>query len=126
MLRLFKAFSAQPRLAVVTRTLWLALPDMAHFFIVFFTIICTYAVMGVLLFGRDFEDFANFGRAVIACFRALMADFEWDALKQVGRPEAFVWFLTFMVLIVLVMLNMLLAIIMDTYAVVKSQLGEAN
>merc|ERR1711976_1004641 len=49
--RLFKAFSAQPRLAIVTRTLSVAAVDVAHFLIVFMAIFTTFTVMGMITFG---------------------------------------------------------------------------
>jgi hypothetical protein len=53
-----------------------------------------------------------------------MGDFDWDEMRRIGRLEAWIWFLTFMLLVNLIMLNMLVAIIMDVYAEVKSALPE--
>merc|ERR1712196_421795 len=52
MMRLFKSFAAQGRLAVVTRTLSGASTDMIHFFIVFFSVFFCMVVNSVLIFGQ--------------------------------------------------------------------------
>mmetsp|Transcript_83569 Transcript_83569/g.190643 ORF Transcript_83569/g.190643 Transcript_83569/m.190643 type:complete len:854 (-) Transcript_83569:211-2772(-) len=121
MVRLFEAFGAQPRLAVLTKTLKLAATDLFHFGIVFLATFGSYAVMAHALFGRDLHDFATMPRSFQTCFLVLMGDFDLREMMQVGRSVAFMWFLSFMCLVLLVMLNMLLAIIMDTYTNVKGQ-----
>ncbi|CAJ1456645.1 unnamed protein product [Effrenium voratum] len=72
--RLLKSFDAQPRLAVVTKTLYTAWKDLLHFFIVFFSVYFCLAVNSVLVFGQDMEHFATLDRGVIACFRAMFGD----------------------------------------------------
>lgn len=125
-LRMFKAFDAQPRLALVTRTLSHAAVDIAHFGIVFAAIFLTYAVTSTALFGQDMAEFSTFGRSCHSCFRALMGDSDADAMNEVGRPMAFIWYWSFHILIVLILLNMLLAIIMDTYSEVKDGISSTT
>lgn len=126
MLRLFKAFDAQPRLALVTRTLSSASVDVAHFSIVFLTIFLTYVMMGTGLFGRHLDDFSTFARSLNTCFVMLMGDFDAPSLWATGRPMAAVWFWSFHLIIILLLLNMLLAIIMDTYSDVKTSMGNTD
>jgi len=124
--RLFKAFSSQPRLSLVTRTLASARVDLLHFLVVFCCIFFTYAIQGVILFGREVDGFTTLTRACISCFRTMMGDFEWEELSQIGRIEAGIWFMTFMMIIVMLMLNMLLAIVMDAYSEQKAATGDAE
>lgn len=49
--RLFKGFSAQPRLGLVTNTIWRAGSDILHFLVVFVSVFVAFAVGGVMLFG---------------------------------------------------------------------------
>jgi len=125
MLRLFKAYSAQPRLAMVTATIGKGATDMFHFAFVFMTIFITYMIGAMIGFGKEFDAFATPGRAACRCFNVLMGDLGWDDLQIAGRFSAFLWMSQFMVLIYLVLLNMLLAIIMDTYSKVKESIGES-
>eukprot|EP00746_Dinoflagellata_sp_MGD_P162963 gnl/MRDRNA2_/MRDRNA2_90744_c0_seq1.p1 gnl/MRDRNA2_/MRDRNA2_90744_c0~~gnl/MRDRNA2_/MRDRNA2_90744_c0_seq1.p1 ORF type:complete len:1192 (-),score=272.92 gnl/MRDRNA2_/MRDRNA2_90744_c0_seq1:74-3649(-) len=125
-LRLFKAFAAQPRLAVVTKTLSQSGVDLVHFLLVFMSVFITYAISGVLLFGREIDGFTTFPRAINTSFRCMMGDFDWEELSVVGRMDAGIWFWTFEVVVVLLMLNMLMAIVMDAYGEVKANVGNAD
>jgi len=127
MLRLFKAFSAQPRLAIVTQTMAEASNDLAHFGIVFFSIFFVYVAMGMAFFGREVPAFSSFDRAVLSLFRALMGDFSVEDMEASGRDIAFVFFGSYMAIAVMLLLNMLIAIIMDVYATVanRSRNGES-
>jgi len=120
--RLLKSFDAQPRLAVVTKTLYTAWKDLLHFFIVFFSVYFCLAVNSVLVFGQDMEHFATLDRGVIACFRAMFGDWDWPRMQTigVGRVVAALWIWLFVVLVVVLLLNMMLAILLDSYSDVKS------
>eukprot|EP00931_Biecheleriopsis_adriatica_P050012 TRINITY_DN28942_c0_g1_i1.p1 TRINITY_DN28942_c0_g1~~TRINITY_DN28942_c0_g1_i1.p1 ORF type:complete len:906 (-),score=135.37 TRINITY_DN28942_c0_g1_i1:91-2778(-) len=126
MLRLFKSFEAQPRLAIVTATLKTAAPDLAHFFMVFFCVFVCFLVNSILFFGQDVEDFSTVDRATFTCFRAMFGDWDWAAMREIGYTKAAVWFWLFMLVMVLVLLNMLLAIIMDAYQVEKEKASDAT
>eukprot|EP00928_Gymnodinium_smaydae_P038534 TRINITY_DN26565_c0_g1_i2.p1 TRINITY_DN26565_c0_g1~~TRINITY_DN26565_c0_g1_i2.p1 ORF type:complete len:780 (-),score=170.06 TRINITY_DN26565_c0_g1_i2:238-2577(-) len=122
-LRFFKAFSMQPRLAVVTETLKSAAVDILHFGLIFFTVLMIYVISAMILFGQEITDFARFDRALTTTFRVLLGDFDWEEMNQIGRPQAAAWFWSLMILLNLIMLNMLLAIIMDVYSEVKGNIG---
>jgi len=124
MMRLFKSFDAQPRLAVVTRTIKDAAQDMLHFGIIFSSVFFCLCVNSVLLFGQDVEDFATLDRAVIHCFLFMFGDWDWGSMQEVQLLLAAMWFWVFILLIVIILLNMLLAILMDSYSVVKSETSE--
>jgi len=124
MLRLFKSFHAQPRLALVTRTLVECAVDIGHFGLIFCVIAITYTVGGICLFGQDLFYYANFPRALHSTFRMILGDSSWDDLSLVGEVPAGAYYWTFNILVVTVMLNMLLAIIMDAYSTVKESIGD--
>eukprot|EP00439_Symbiodinium_sp_Y106_P021595 s1942_g2.t1 len=100
MLRLLKSFDAQPRLAIITETLREASQEHTG---------C---------------DLGNFGRALHFAFRIVFDEFDdkhFKKLERVSRPAAYVWFTAFEVMVVIILLNMLLAIIMDNYMMVKKR-----
>ena len=119
LLRLFKSFAAQPRLAVVTDTIKLASQDLLHFGLVSAAVIACLCLNAVLLFGRDVEAFGNLPRSLHSSFRMLFGDWEWAPMEEVSRSGAYLWFTIFMVLVAIILLNMLLAIILDNYMDVK-------
>lgn len=121
--RFFKAFSLQPRLAMVTNTLSKAAVDITHFVVVFATVFAIFGFSAMILWGQELEEFANEMRSLQTLFRILLGDFDWEQLHNVGRPQAYLWFWTFVWLVNMVLLNMLLAIIMDVYTDVKAGIG---
>eukprot|EP00403_Amphidinium_massartii_P029866 CAMPEP_0178390556 /NCGR_PEP_ID=MMETSP0689_2-20121128/10708_1 /TAXON_ID=160604 /ORGANISM="Amphidinium massartii, Strain CS-259" /LENGTH=1012 /DNA_ID=CAMNT_0020011071 /DNA_START=36 /DNA_END=3074 /DNA_ORIENTATION=+ len=124
--RLFKAFHAQPRLALVTMTLRDCMQDLLHFLVVFICVFLGFVTSGLVLFGRDNDNFATFPRSCLACSRLLLGDIEWDELKVSSRLIAGLWIVAFFVVMVQLLLNMLLAVIMDSYSEVKEQAGSAR
>eukprot|EP00927_Polykrikos_kofoidii_P019342 TRINITY_DN19030_c0_g1_i2.p1 TRINITY_DN19030_c0_g1~~TRINITY_DN19030_c0_g1_i2.p1 ORF type:complete len:866 (-),score=138.98 TRINITY_DN19030_c0_g1_i2:486-3083(-) len=120
MLRLFKSFAAQPRLALVTATLQGSSTDMLHFGIVFFSVYVVMMVNSVLMFGQDLEDYATVARATHSCFLAIFGEWNWDLMGDIGMFKAAVWFWLFQLIMVLILLNMLLAIIMEAYSEVAA------
>jgi hypothetical protein len=119
MLRLFKSFAAQPRLAVITQTFVQAGSDIFHFAIVFLSVYICMCVNAVLFFGQDTQDFANFFRSFHTCFLVMMGDWDYEELVEVGRLKASVWFWMFQIIVVLVLQNIMLAILMEAYTRVK-------
>jgi len=122
MLRLFKAFQAQPRLATVAMTLYNSAGDLAHFGMVFLAAFFSFVFTAIALFGRELVEFAQFDRATMSLFRLLMGDFDYEAMQANDRAIAFCFMVTFQVTMFLIMLNMLVAIVMDVYAETKHQL----
>eukprot|EP00929_Paragymnodinium_shiwhaense_P057131 TRINITY_DN2858_c0_g2_i1.p1 TRINITY_DN2858_c0_g2~~TRINITY_DN2858_c0_g2_i1.p1 ORF type:complete len:904 (-),score=199.62 TRINITY_DN2858_c0_g2_i1:219-2930(-) len=125
MLRFFKAFEAQPRLAIVTHTVVGCSSDFIHFFIVFTSIFFSFTVSGMFLFGHRLMEWADPFLACTECLRILFGDFDWDELGEEYPLTAFLWFVGFMVLVFNIMFNMVLAIIMDTYGAVKTHTSTA-
>eukprot|EP00928_Gymnodinium_smaydae_P039981 TRINITY_DN27199_c0_g1_i1.p1 TRINITY_DN27199_c0_g1~~TRINITY_DN27199_c0_g1_i1.p1 ORF type:complete len:879 (+),score=153.07 TRINITY_DN27199_c0_g1_i1:105-2741(+) len=124
--RLFDSFSLQPRLGIVTKTIGAAMVDLFHFLIVFLSVLGVYCIFAVLLFGRALDGFVEFGRVIQSVFLSVLGLFDWNSLRKVGRVEAGLWFWTFMGVGSLILLNMLLAIIMESYATVKEETGNAR
>ena len=127
LLRLFKTFSLQPRLAVVTRTLWTSVEDLAHFGIIFLSVFVTFVFMAMGFFGRTVPGYSNFNIAFVTLFRALMGDLDFDAMEeQAGRIIAGIFHIAFMLTMLLILLNMLIAIIMDVYAMTKQTAAHSD
>lgn len=122
--RLFKSFNAQPRLAVLVRTMSRAANDLFHFGLVFFATLLSFTMIANALFARDIIKFRTFGRSFASCFEILLGEFDLSELQQAGRALATFWFISFQVCMALVMLNMLLAIVFDIYSEVKGETKE--
>jgi hypothetical protein len=123
-LRLFKTFSSQPRLAVVIECLNESLNDVFHFFVVFLTIFALWSIIGVITFGHSCQEFADFSSAFLTCLYLIMGEMDLETLEAAGGRFATAgWVISFFVMIVLLMLNMLLAIIFEKYSLVQGNVG---
>jgi len=83
----------------MTRTLAVAAVDIIHFGVVFMLVFVIHSIMGMILFGEELVEFANFGRAFTNTFRSLlgdpggqetMPDDEYPMARS-GRLEAALW-----------------------------------
>jgi hypothetical protein len=123
-LRLFKAFDSNPRLAQVTRTLSSCMVDLFHFSVVFFSIFYMYAVAGTIFFGHRMAEFVTVFRGIRTCYIILLGEVDWEPMvKSAGRVVAMTWFMSFTMIILFVMFNMLIGIIFSTYDEVRSAIG---
>lgn len=126
MLRFFKAFTGQPRIAVISHTLKLASLDLVHFACVFLVIFANFTLGGFILFGEQLYEWSEIGRAVHSTFGMTLGNFQYDRLHSVAPVSAAVWFWAYVLLALFVLLNVLIAIIMDHYLMVKSRIGDVG
>ncbi|KAL6749264.1 hypothetical protein V8C86DRAFT_2852326 [Haematococcus lacustris] len=126
--RVLKLMDFQPRLGVVTRSLWLAGPDLIHFAIVAGMVFVGYAMMAHLIFGNAIEKFQTFGDSVNTCFECLLGNIDVNAdLRALGGLQSVagaLFFWSFELLVYMVLLNFLLAIIVDAFSEVKEKTHE--
>jgi hypothetical protein len=118
--RFFKAFAAQPRLAVVAETLSSAQTDIIHLFIVLLTIIFAFVLAALIMFGGSLKEYSSITLSLMTSFEILLGAFDFDAIWKVNWIGAMVWFIMYQTILVLVLMNMLLAIVMDAYTEVKA------
>lgn len=113
--RFFESFQAQPRLAMVTKTLVLCATDLIHNMIIIMLCWFGYAVAGMFIFGRRMYNFSSFEMSVNTCFLVMLGDFDWEELSQEHPLTAALWFWTFGIFVSIIQLNMVMAVIMDVY-----------
>eukprot|EP00392_Amoebophrya_sp_AT5.2_P006944 g6956.t1 len=126
LLRLFKGFSSQPRLGVVTSTMVQAAGETLHFLVVFASVFFAYVLAGVVVFGRHLPEFGTLKASVTTCWRIVMGDLDYERIYHVAPVESAAFFFSFTLLVVMIMLNMLLAIVLDTYMSVKQNRSYAR
>eukprot|EP00929_Paragymnodinium_shiwhaense_P061028 TRINITY_DN30467_c0_g1_i1.p1 TRINITY_DN30467_c0_g1~~TRINITY_DN30467_c0_g1_i1.p1 ORF type:complete len:1197 (-),score=178.39 TRINITY_DN30467_c0_g1_i1:179-3769(-) len=117
----FKAFAAQPRMAVVTRALEKSIVDLLHFGLVFLSIFLAFAVAGGILWGMKLDYFATLTRAMLSVFLIMLGAFEYDELESAGRVEACIWFFSCQIGLGLLLLNLLLAMVLEAYTAVATE-----
>merc|ERR1712196_541146 len=103
--RFFECFKAQPRLAMVTGTIASAMVDLFHNLIVLFVFWMSYAIAGMLIFGKRVHKFSSLDLAINTCFLTMMGDFDFDEIGAEHPITAALWFWTFMVILSMIELN---------------------
>mmetsp|Transcript_66771 Transcript_66771/g.215188 ORF Transcript_66771/g.215188 Transcript_66771/m.215188 type:complete len:853 (-) Transcript_66771:86-2644(-) len=114
--RFLKSFAAQPKLASIVHTFAQAAPDIAHFLLVFVTLLSSFVISAMLLFGHRLANFSTIMMASQSCLLMLFGSMEYDELSDERPLVTMIWFFLFSISMVLIMLNMTLAIFMDVYA----------
>ncbi|TMW64089.1 hypothetical protein Poli38472_014206 [Pythium oligandrum] len=114
-------FRFHPRLNILTRTIANALHQFAAFFVVFIVIFMTFSVSGMVLFGDRVEDFSTLPRTFEACINMLFGNFDYSIIRNLQAPVGMLYYWAYMVVVCLVLLNMMLAIVLDSYAEVTEQ-----
>ena len=124
---LHQAWSFQPRFAVITDTLVIALPDMLNFFVVLFTVMMLLAMMGHVLMGDILQDFTTIGSTLGFMFTFLITGDLGDLGAAVsgrdGRERLFLtalsswaFHLVVFFLLLCVIFNFMLGILAYAYA----------
>lgn len=121
MIRFFKVFDGQPRLAVMSMTFGLCCTDLLYFFVIFMVI---FSVTSFLLFNSQLKPWRSIFLSFNECFKILMEDYPFAAMFRVHPFAASLWFWLFMTLVYIVVVNMLIAVILDTYTHAKELLGQ--
>lgn len=118
-LRFFKAFMAQPRLAVITRTILACAPQLLDFAVIFVVMVMSFTASGMFLFGHRMLTFSTLSLALQSSLQIIIGNFEFEELMDEYPETASIWFFSFIIVLALLMLNMSLAIVMDTYSSMK-------
>ena len=126
--RTLKMLNFQPRVGVVTRTLEEAAGDLVHFIIVFAIITVGYAIVGHLNFGHAIEGFSTIPLSMNTCAEMLLGEIGMNSelIEQsfIIPPLLFFWSYIFVAFFILI--NILLAIIIDSYAEVKKKADDTT
>jgi hypothetical protein len=115
LMRFFKAFRGQPRLAVITRTFVIAGVDISHFLLVYFSILFAFVASAVFLFGQHVNRYHDWAQACGWCFWSLTGEFFWQEVHEENPTMAIVWWWSFLLVMYLVLTNMLIAMILDAF-----------
>lgn len=126
MLRFFKGFRGQPRIAVISETLMEASVDLVHFLIIFIVVFFNFALGGYVLFGAQLAEWSTLGMSINSCFSVMFGEVDYQAFHRVAPMTAAIWFWSYVIVMILIMLNLLIAIIMEHYMSVKERVGESG
>jgi len=124
--RLLKVLDFQPIMGIVTRTLWAATFDMAHFVVLFTLISFGYAFAAVLMFGHQFSSAATPSEAFMLLFDIILVmdtGVFWQQMTHACANSLFFHLFIWSWIIVgfFLLINIFLAIVIDAYIAVKEE-----
>ncbi|KAL0214585.1 hypothetical protein P9112_006769 [Eukaryota sp. TZLM1-RC] len=118
---LFKFLDLSNRLSLLTKVLKSSAKDVAAFAVIFGIIFMGYAFAGRLAFGIDVYEYRSMKHSFLSLFRMVVGDFDYDSIFLANRAIGPFFIISFMFLVFFILLNMFLAIINDTFTVVREQ-----
>merc|ERR1719428_2644427 len=125
-IKVFKYISFKKTMTQLQNTLASCTKDIAGFAVMFFIIFLAYAQWGYLIFGTQVQDFSTYMDSIFTLFRIILGDFNFKEIEDANRILGPIFFITYVFFVFFVLINMFLAIINDTYAEVKEDLGNKD
>lgn len=125
-LRFFRGFEGQPRIAVLLQTINQVQNFLIHYVIIFVVCMASFMVAGYLLLGEQLGQWSTLGKATGSCFRLLFGKFDYEEFYDVAPISATIWFFSFLIVMVFLLLGVLTAAILHQYLTVRSEVGETG
>lgn len=124
-LQLIFYFNAHPKIALLTSTVWDAMGNLIHFFILFALFYGALGFMGFWMLGDSLDGFESFGSSLIVELQMLCGEFiKHDHTDSLNGTQLFMywfWAGTFQLVMVFLLLNFFLAIVVDSFVAVKEE-----
>eukprot|EP00697_Spironema_sp_BW2_P003204 gnl/Spiro4/14279_TR7678_c0_g1_i1.p1 gnl/Spiro4/14279_TR7678_c0_g1~~gnl/Spiro4/14279_TR7678_c0_g1_i1.p1 ORF type:complete len:356 (+),score=138.51 gnl/Spiro4/14279_TR7678_c0_g1_i1:709-1776(+) len=118
--KMFAYLELFPLLYLPWKTLSNASDAITSYIVLFFFVFIGFALVGMVIFGRDLNAFRNFGLAMITVFEIMLGFFDYDPLPEVNRFMAPLYFSMVIIIINFVLVNMFLAIIIESWGDIKA------
>eukprot|EP00658_Telonema_sp_P-2_P057724 TRINITY_DN4613_c0_g1_i13.p1 TRINITY_DN4613_c0_g1~~TRINITY_DN4613_c0_g1_i13.p1 ORF type:complete len:868 (-),score=250.20 TRINITY_DN4613_c0_g1_i13:104-2707(-) len=118
-LRFFEFLNISERIALLSRTISIAIPDVISFFFMFGIVFFAFVMMAHTLFGCADESYSQLVKCVTTLLVMLLGEFDYEALQQASQTFAPIFFILYNVLIVFVLLNVFIGIIGEAYGAAK-------
>jgi len=126
MLRFFKGFRGQPRVAVISKTLALASVDLFHYYYILATVFINFALGGYVLFGAQLYAWSTLHMSTQSAFAMTFGKVDYESLHNIAPVSAAIWFWAYIVVVTFILFNMCISIIVGHYTEVRSSLGEVG
>lgn len=124
LIRFFKAFGGQPKLAKISSTIALAAVDIIHHGIIMSILFLSFMFAGMFLFGHHVKEWGTLESALTTTLMIwFSAEMEWEHMFNTNPTMSVVWYCTFILLMVFIVLNLFLAIIIGGYSDAKARLA---
>jgi len=115
LVRWFKGFRGQARIAQITSTMASAANDLMHFALVFSVLFINFALAAHVLFGAEVPEWGSVTKALQSCLGMAWGRVNFAPMYEIAPISALIWLAGYVLSIVMISMNMLLAIIADHY-----------
>lgn len=126
MLRFFRGFAGQPRIAALGRTVAKAAPDLGHLFICGFVSFANLALGGHVLFGAERLEWSSLSKSAMSTISFLFGQSNIPAMFDMAPISTVIWGLAYLVCIIIMLDNMITAILVDHHREVRKTAGRAQ
>ncbi|KAL0209380.1 hypothetical protein RCL1_007748 [Eukaryota sp. TZLM3-RCL] len=118
-LKLFKFFRISHKLSQLVRVLTIAFADIVSFSVIFSVVLVSFAITGSVLFGVDLFEFRSIHSSCLTLFGMLMTNIPFEKVYNANRYVGPAFIIGFMFLGYFVLINMFLAIINDSFSLIR-------
>ncbi|KAJ9453635.1 Polycystin-2 [Diplonema papillatum] len=119
-LRVFYFLKMHPKLNVLTKTLDEAGAEIFSILVIFLVVFAAFALMCYVVYGHTDENYRSIPETIISLTLMLLGDFDYVALRDEHRIFTPIFYAMFQILAVFILFNMVIAVLIDAFAVVQS------
>eukprot|EP01059_Diplonema_ambulator_P035256 TRINITY_DN8228_c0_g1_i1.p1 TRINITY_DN8228_c0_g1~~TRINITY_DN8228_c0_g1_i1.p1 ORF type:complete len:1105 (+),score=242.64 TRINITY_DN8228_c0_g1_i1:127-3441(+) len=119
--RIFYFLRLNTRFNVLTKTIEVALFEIAGLLFIFLVLFLGFCLMGFTVFGHVVEDYRDMGNVIGILLRYLVGDFDYDQIREERRIFAPIFFALFTALCFFLLFNMFIAVLSDAFATVQQE-----
>ena len=121
--KLFKYLSFNSTMKQLQVTLERCLSDITGFAVMFGLVLLAFTQLGYMVFGQVIYKYSTPAESFYTLFRIILGDFDFHEMEQAHYIIGPAYFISYVFIVFFILLNMFLAIINDTYSLVKEELS---
>mmetsp|Transcript_22 Transcript_22/g.63 ORF Transcript_22/g.63 Transcript_22/m.63 type:complete len:797 (+) Transcript_22:94-2484(+) len=126
LLRFFRGFAGQPRIASIGRTVGQAASDLGHLGMMVAIAFCNLALGGYLVFGPELLEWSTIERAIMTTISILFGQGNLGAMYKIAPVSTLLWGSAYLICIIILMMSMISAILIAHHREVRKKRGRAQ
>mmetsp|Transcript_6062 Transcript_6062/g.14406 ORF Transcript_6062/g.14406 Transcript_6062/m.14406 type:complete len:798 (-) Transcript_6062:82-2475(-) len=126
LLRFFRGFAGQPRIATIGRTIGQAASDLGHLGLMVAVAFCNLALGGYLVFGPELEAWSSIEKAIMTTISILFGQGDLGAMYNIAPISTLLWGSAYLICIIILMMSMISAILISHHREVRKKRGRAQ
>lgn len=126
LLRFFRGFAGQPRIATIGRTIGRAAADIGHVGFMVTIALFNLILGGHLLFGPELEAWSSLENALMTTIMILFGQGDIGAMYLIAPVSTLIWGLSYVICIIVMLMSMVTAILIAHHREVRKKRGRAQ